>query len=189
MASNQLDSHSPPWRLRSPQGPSGNVLPRSALFLYSPTVFPLRHHEYWFCEKQDCSSPDRASGLQGQFLIHCWLQELKSDPVRKRILGDLVRSEIPLALFCIGEATLVRRVEQLLISGQLHFHKKEREVQSGSGDLETQVPFPLSQRQPREASAAPPVFDPPSFSPDVDLAAQAATLVAAAAQGVPFCPE
>jgi hypothetical protein len=152
-------------------------------------VFPLRQHEYWFCEKQNCSSSDRATGLQAQFLIHCWLQDLKSDQVRKCILRDLVRSDITLALFRVSDASLVRRVEQLLISGRLHLHQKEREVQSGSGDLEKHVPFPLSQRQPREPSAPPPVFDPPSFSRDVDLAAQAAALVAAAAMGAPFCPE
>jgi len=105
------------------------------------------------------------------------------------MLRDLVRSDISLSLFCVSDAMLVRRVEQLLISGRLHLHKKEREVQSGSGNGESQPPFPLSQRQPREASAPPPVFDPPSFSPDVDLVAQAAALVAAAAQGIPFCPE
>jgi hypothetical protein len=33
-----------------------------------------------------------------------------------------------------------------------------------------------------------PVSDPPTFSPDVSLVAQAAALVAASAQGTPFCP-
>jgi len=42
----------------------------------------------------------------------------------------------------------------------------------------------LSQAVPAAA-----VSDPPTFSTEIDLAAQAATLVAAASQGKPFCPE
>jgi hypothetical protein len=45
-----------------------------------------------------------------------------------------------------------------------------------------------SARTPRVAAATFTQPDPPTFSPDVRLAAQAATLVAAAAQGAPFCP-
>jgi len=169
--------------------PFGELLAKKWALFYSPSVFPLRQNEFWFCEDPNCSSPDRVSGPQGQFLVHCWLQELKSDQVRKWVLRDLVRSDISLSLFRITDATLVRRVEDLLISGRLHLHKKEREVQSGSGDREKHVPFPLSQHQTREASAPPPVIDPPSFSRDVDLAAQAAALVAAAAAGAPLCLE
>jgi hypothetical protein len=76
----------------------------------------------------------------------------------------------------------------LLISGRLHLHKKETEVH-GSGVQDQHVPFPLSDRQPRAASSPPPVIDPPSFSSKVNLSAQAAALVAAAASGVPFCLE
>ena len=157
--------------------------------LFYPTVFPLRQHEFWFCANPNCAGSDRVSGLEGQFLAHCWLQELKSDQLRKSVLRDLIRSDITLEFFRVSDATLVRRIEDLLISGRLHLHKKEREVQSGSGNQDQQVPFPLSQHQPREAYVPPPVIDAPSFSRDVDLAAQAATLVAAAAQGTPFCPE
>jgi hypothetical protein len=43
-------------------------------------------------------------------------------------------------------------------------------------------------RKPPVAATTPPASDSPTFS-DVDLVSQAAALVAAAAQGKPFCPE
>ncbi|HEY4767154.1 MAG TPA: hypothetical protein VIH75_26030 [Candidatus Sulfotelmatobacter sp.] len=151
--------------------------------------FPLHQHEWWFCQKPNCSSSDRVYGLEAQSLVHLWLQELKDDPFRIRAFRDLVRSNISLPVARV-DATLVRRIEQMLILGQLHLHKKKKEIQSGSGVQEKQAPpFPLSQQQPRGTSPPPPAIDPPSFSSDVDPSAQAATLVAAAASGAPFCPE
>jgi hypothetical protein len=158
-------------------------LPKSAM------AFPLHQHEWWFCQDPDCSSSDRVYGLQAQSLAHWWLQQLKDDPFRMQVLRDLVRSDISLSLFRVGDATLVSRMEQLLISGRLHFHKKEPEIQSGSRVQDKQVPFPLSDRQPRAVSPPPPVIDPPSFSSKANLSAQAAVLVAAAASGTPFCRE
>jgi hypothetical protein len=152
-------------------------------------VFPLLQHEWWFCQDPDCSSSDRVYGLQAQSLAHLWLQQLKDDSVRMHILRDLVRNNISLPLFRVGDDSLARRIEDLLISGRLHLHKEEREVHSGWGGQEKQVPFPLSDRQPRDTAPPPPVIDPPSFSSKVNLSAQAAVLVAAAASGTPFCLE
>ena len=52
--------------------------------------------------------------------------------------------------------------------------------------------FPLSERTQKTASNSstpPPTNDPATFSPNSDAAAQAAALVAAAANGTPFCAE
>ena len=152
-------------------------------------MFSLLQNEWWFCNNQDCGGADRVFGLEGQVLAQWWLQELRNDPIRKDVVRHLVRSDIPLTLFRVADPGLVQRVEELLISGQLHFHKKKREVHSGAEVQENNVPFPISNRQTRDASPPPPVLDPPSFPPDVDLSAQAAALVAAAAQGTPFCAE
>jgi hypothetical protein len=150
--------------------------------------FPLHQHEWWFCQKPDCSSSDRVYGLEAQSLAHLWLQELKDDPLRIHAFKDLVRSNISLPLVRV-DAMLFKRIEEMLISGRLHIHKKAREVQSGSAVQEKNVPFPLSERQPRDAAPPAPVIDPPSFSPNVNLSVQAAALVAAAASGTPFCQE
>jgi hypothetical protein len=151
--------------------------------------FPLHQHEWWFCQKPECASSDRVYGLEAQSLVHLWLQELKDDPFRLQAFRDLVRSNISLGHVRV-DAMLVGRIEEMLISGRLHLHKKEREVQAGSGfQKKHEPPFPLSDRQSRVASPPPPVIDPPSFSSKVNLSAQAAALVAAAASGTPFCPE
>jgi hypothetical protein len=47
----------------------------------------------------------------------------------------------------------------------------------------------IIQRKPRVPTATQPVSEPPTFPSDTDGMAQAATLIAAAAQGKPFCPE
>jgi|HubBroStandDraft_2_1064218.scaffolds.fasta_scaffold214862_2 hypothetical protein len=144
--------------------------------------------EWWFCQKPDCSSSDRIYGLEAQSLAELWLHELRDDPFRILAFRDLVRSNISLPGVRV-DAMLVQRIEEMLISGRLHLHKKKREVQSGSGVQKKNVPFPLSERQPRDTSPPPPVIDPPSFSSQVNLSAQAAALVAAAGSGTPFCLE
>jgi hypothetical protein len=150
--------------------------------------FPLQQHEWWFCQKSGCASSDRVYGLEAQSLAHLWLQELKDDPFRIHAFRDLVRSNISLPVVRV-DATLVRRIEEMLISGRLHLHRKEKEIQSGLGVQEKHVPFPISERQPRDTSPPPPVIEPPSFSSKANLSAQAATLLAAAASGTPFCLE
>jgi hypothetical protein len=150
--------------------------------------FPLLQHEWWFCQKPECASSDRVYGLEARSLAQLWLQELKDDPFRIHAFRDLVRSNISLPVVRV-DATLVRRIEEMLISGRLHLHKKETEIQSGSGVPEKHVPFPLSDRRPRDTSPPPPVIEPASFSSKVNLSAQAATLLAAAASGTPFCLE
>ena len=57
---------------------------------------------------------------------------------------------------------------------------------------QTAPAFPLSEHRPREASVAlkpAPVSDPPTFDAKIDPVLQAGALVAAAAEGRPFCPE
>ena len=155
----------------------------------SSIVFLLPQDDWWFCQDPGCTRSDRASGLQAEALAQFWLQHLKADPLRLHLLKDFVRSGISPAHFVASDALLVERIERMLMSGQLHLHVRPREVKGGVDGGERNVPFPLADRQPRAASSPPAVVDPPSFSPDADLAAQAAALVAAAASGAPFCLE
>jgi hypothetical protein len=87
----------------------------------------------------------------------------------------------------VTDAAFGKLVENQLMSGRLHIHRKPIEVHVGWGQQDESAPFPLAERQPRVSSSPPPIVDPPSFSRDADLSAQAATLVAAAASGTPFC--
>jgi hypothetical protein len=103
------------------------------------------------------------------------------------MIRDLLRKQVMIPPARVADGAFVQLVENLMMSGRLHIHRKQREVSAGSGQQEQSVAFPLADRQPRGSSAPPPIVDPPSFSPNADLSAQAAVLVAAAASGTPFC--
>jgi hypothetical protein len=156
-------------------------------------LFPFGQDEWWLCQEQNCDEEDRASPLEARAWVHSWLQELKSglstDVRRMCLLHDLVRKHIRSVPFDLPPAALVRRIQSLFLSGQLHVHMKRREGGSGSGDEQPSPAFPLADRQPRVASQPPPMVDLPVFSKDLNMSAQAAALVAAASSGTPFCQE
>jgi hypothetical protein len=113
-----------------------------------------------------------------------WVETVKAF----RTHYGLVRSPISLPGVRV-DATLVKRIEEMLISARLHLHKNKERSSVWIGSPEKNVPFPLWERQPRDISPPAPVIDPPSFSSQVNLSAQAVALVAAAGSGTPFCLE
>jgi hypothetical protein len=151
--------------------------------------FSLRPDQWRLCQEQDCTKADRASLLETRMWVHFWLQDLRNDQRQMSLLQDLVRHRISTVPINLPHDALVRKIEQLFISGRLHVHVKPREVRSGSGGDAPNVAFPLADRQPRIASGPAPMIDAPVFSPKLDMSAQAAALVAAAASGTPFCQE
>ena len=152
-------------------------------------VFTLGRDEWWLCQEQDCTEPDRASPLETQMWIHWWLQDLKTHTGKMWLLQDLVRRNISTVPSHLPHDAFVRKIEQLFICGHLHVHKKRIKAGGGVGGEERNVPFPLQDRQPRVASGPAPIVDLPVFSPKLNMSAQAAALVAAAASGTPFCQE
>jgi hypothetical protein len=89
---------------------------------------------------------------------------------------------------------VLQRLADLLYFRRIVVIGKEQRTGSGQPAQKTESAapaFPLAQRSPAAstASAAPPPNDPSTFSSDVDAAAQASALVAAAADGKPFCLE
>ena len=151
--------------------------------------FAVGRDEWWLCEEPDCTEPDRASPSETEAWIRWRLQDLRTETGKMWLLQDLARhniSDIPLHL---PHDAFIRKIQQLFIFGRLHVHKKRREGASGKGDEKRDVPFPLQDRQPRVASGPAPIVDLPVFSPNLNMSAQAATLVAAAASGAPFCQE
>jgi len=151
-------------------------------------MFPVPEDDWRFCQDENCSAPDRVYGKQARFLARMWLEQLRADPFRIQLVRDLVRSEVPLSLFRAVDSTLAKRVEAMLISGQLHLHMTPMETQGGAGE-DDQEPSPAPSRPARNASPPAPVIDPPSFAHNANLSAQAAALAAAAASGTPFCLE
>jgi hypothetical protein len=152
-------------------------------------AFPLGRDEWWLCEEQDCTEPDRASPLETQAWVRWRLQDLRTETGKMWLLQDLARHHIPNIPLHLPHDAFIRKIEQLFISGRLHVHKKRREGGSGKGNEKQDVPFPLADRQPRIASGPAPIVDLPVFSPHLNMSAQAAALVAAAASGTPFCQE
>lgn len=152
-------------------------------------VFAVGRDEWWLCQEQDCSEPDRASALETQAWIRWRLQDLRTETGKMCLLQDLARHNISNIPLHLPQDALIRKIEQLFISGRLHLHKKRMEAAGGAGVEERSVPFPLQDRQPRIASGPAPIVDMPVFSPNLNMSAQAAALVAAASSGAPFCQE
>jgi hypothetical protein len=152
-------------------------------------VFRLGRDEWWLCQEQDCTEPDRASSLETQAWVRWRLQDLRTETGKMCLLQDLARHNISSIRIQLPHDAFIRKIEQLFVSGQLHLHKERMEAAGGAGFEERNVPFPLQDRQPRIASGPAPIVDLPVFSPHMNMSAQAAALVAAAASGTPFCQE
>lgn len=143
--------------------------------------------DWWFCLERECDSSTRVYGLEAQFCLQSWLHGLRGDIRGMSLIWDRLQNHDMMPPARVTDAAFAKLIENLLMSGRLHIHRKPIEVHVGWGQQEESVPFPLGERTPRVPSSPPPIVDPPSFARDADLSAQAAVLVAAAASGTPFC--
>jgi hypothetical protein len=90
---------------------------------------------------------------------------------------------------------VLERVAILLYSRKIVVVARLEVGGSGAGSEKTPpipIPFPLAERTARASSSSykPPVVeDSPTFDPRLIAVSQAAALVAAAQEGMPFCPE
>ena len=130
-------------------------------------------------------------GTRRSVLGRATIRQFKEDPLEMRILRDLVEGQFSLSLSRSSNDAVLHEIAELLLSGQLHLHEKKLPtLPAGVPKEQKFVAFPLSDRRPSSSSApSSPAPDPPSFSANIDQSAQAGALVAAAAAGVPFCPE
>ena len=99
-----------------------------------------------------------------------------------------------LNLSCYQDYEIVQYVALLLVDRRLHVIERRSHWGSGgsssSGDNSaTPEPAALAARPPVRPSAPPPEPDPDTFSPDILQDQQAATLIAAARNGTPFCEQ
>lgn len=154
-------------------------------------MYSLNQLEWWLCSERNCDSTSRVIGTPDRTKARLRIMQWKRDPLRMRALRDLIGNQTSVPFSRGSDDMVIQQIAEFLTSGRLHFHEKKMEVRSAGGVSRqaNDVPFPLSERRPRVPSTPPRLVDPPSFSPSVDLPAQAAALVAAAAAGMPFCLE
>ena len=128
-----------------------------------------------------------------RFSVHLWLLQFELDETRKTAIRDLVSQERgPWAICRMTDEMVMDEVSKLLTDGLLHLHfqpimTRGRVTRSRANAV---APFPLSERRSLRPSTSPqPPLEQPTFSDQMEPSAQASVLVAAAASGMPFCPE
>ena len=123
----------------------------------------------------------RATGILARAILRGIVGYLeKTSPPRDAAAGQLVAHLHSCKLEAGFAIWVERNWKELLKNPRLRIRPR----MGGGGVTAESV---SSGRTPSVPLAPQPVSDPPTFSSDVRLAAQAATLVAAAAQGEPFC--
>jgi hypothetical protein len=161
-------------------------------------MLPLSSHQWRFCRESNCDAQDLLFGLRDRFWAAQWLEQFKGDSALMAAMRSvLAQEQSSWQLSSMPDQAIVAAVADLLSCGVLHVHTRAfgaaRSDQHGRQQASSQSPESApSPPLPRSAPApAVPVIpmpgDPPTFSPDMHLAAQVATLVAAAAQGSAFC--
>lgn len=154
-------------------------------------MFSLSQDDWCFCEKHDCTRSDRVDLTDRRWTL-LWLQQFKGDSFKVRTLRDVLRNHISLPLSQMADQVVCEQVAELFTSRRLHIHQKKVEAPAGgvAPEPEKYVAFPFTGRRPRAPEPLPPPpLDPPTFSPNVEVSSQVAALVAAAAEGIPFCQE
>jgi hypothetical protein len=145
---------------------------------------------YWPHEQQragtEVASPSREGALSWLMRIH----HRHSDFIFR--IRRFLDGHTPLACYHLSDPEVLAEAASLLQSRRLKVVLREQPIRFGSAPSappqQTFVPFPLPARRPPAPAAPIQENDEATFS-DVDFAAQAAVLVAAANSGAAFCPE
>jgi hypothetical protein len=124
-----------------------------------------------------------------------WLKQISSQypDMTSRFRDYLTRySDNPETHMLAGHEAMERLAQLLYLRRIVVIVRQEATGGQPSAATPAAAPaFPLSERSQRATSGSvqPQTSDPPTFGPNADGSAQAAALVAAAADGKPFCPE
>ena len=149
--------------------------------------------DWEFCRKRDCRHSELASHLGDRVNARQWLRHFKIDIDKMRAMRTLAwRENSSWSLSRMSEEEVIGQIAELLSRGRLHVHAHTPETVPPPSSYSSGAPAspPVYQRPaPPDATYREPASDPPTFPADIDAAAQAATLAAAAASGQPFCPE
>lgn len=155
--------------------------------------------DWWLCRNIGCPDrPAKIAGLGDETLVLQWLRGLRSDTAKMLKMRSILAAEFGSAeLVGMSDEGALAQIARLLTSGKCHLHQSNRWFEhsqippaGASINPARYAPVPRSGRS--FTAVAPfrePPVDPPTFLADVDLPVQAATLMAAASSGKPFCPE
>lgn len=149
--------------------------------------------DWEFCRRRACRHSELVFRLGDRLSARQWLRNFKTDIDKMRAMRTLALQEnSSWSLSSMSEEEVIGQIAELLSCGRLHVHAHTPETVPPPSSYSSGAPAspPVYQRPaPPEATYREPASDPPTFSPDIDAAAQASTLAAAAASGQPFCPE
>ena len=143
--------------------------------------------DWELCQKLDCRSRD-VSFANNPFQARQWLRRSKPDVFKMLAMrGVLLQERLGSDPFRMSDDEVINRIAELLATDRLHIHVQV--MMQTTAPTSSQV-SPVSARQ---KTAPPPrktisMDDPPTLPANIDFAAQAATLVAAADSGAAFCP-
>ncbi len=148
--------------------------------------------KWTICNKPECRNRNVIDTLRSRFAASRWLWQFKNDATKLNSMRGLIPQRGIMPGTKLSDQDVMDKLADLLATGNLHVHAPEEEESGGGGTQsveEPAPPFPLSDRKPRTTSSASrePVPDPPTLPENADLSQQAATLVAAAAEGAAFC--
>ena len=134
------------------------------------------------------------AGFHDRVSTSAWLRTVEPEDLRRiahQYIDGTPRSGL-------SDLDLVEQLVGLIVSGALRVWRITTPIRPrvsheiaalrSEATLQTSSAVTPSQLAPRAPAPAPPVTETSTFPGDVDVAAQAATLTAAAANGVPFCP-
>jgi hypothetical protein len=150
-------------------------------------------HKWELCRNIGCLDRVEMPPLPSRTFVLQWLQHARPDPSKMLQMRGLLSAETGvIGLSRLSDRAILTRIAELLRSGRLHIHETPRRMEGSPVAKDaTSVPLPFPRRK-RPPSAAPfqeQPMDSPTFLADIDLVVQAATLMAAAQSGKPFCLE
>jgi hypothetical protein len=152
--------------------------------------------ELHLCRSNEYSEQNSAPFLRDRATAVQKLQRLKSDPLAMSAIRRMLHQEHgSQRLSKLSDDALIEKAADLLVSRRIHYRIEPRARTAGASSSvapkSASPAFPLAERAspaPAPTTRSVPVAaDPPTLPPNIDPAAQAATLKKAAEQGAPFC--
>jgi hypothetical protein len=147
---------------------------------------PVGTRAWKLCAQPNCRE-ERASDATDPLRARIWLLGFKSDPLKIAGLRLMLRRELGRDASRMSNDDVVDSIAALLARGTVHVHVELVERLPVMAVVKPEAP-PMAPPRPPAPPVKLPAIDAPTFPANVNLLSQATTLVAAAAEGAPFCP-